>query len=118
MFFDIRFIYFICCIARAFNSYTNKSWADSSTYFGDILKNYYIRIQDKSQSGLELPPEIVENSEGVNQTGNGLTEQVLSGEGDSEDNNQSSTQTTSDQTLSGEGDSEDNNLLNSDFRWE
>jgi len=43
------------------------------------------------------------------QTGNGLTEQVLSGEGDSEDNNQSSTQTASDQTLSGEGDSEDNN---------
>jgi hypothetical protein len=72
----------------------NKSWADSSTYFGDILKNYYIRIQDKSQSGLELPPEIVENSEGVNQTGNGLTEQVLSVEGDSEDSNQSSTQTS------------------------
>jgi len=43
------------------------------------------------------------------QTGNGLTEQVLSGEGDSEDNNQSSTQTASDQTLSSEGDSEDNN---------
>jgi len=43
------------------------------------------------------------------QTGNGLTEQVLSGEGDSEDNNQSSTQTASDQTLTSEGDSEDNN---------
>jgi len=91
------------------NSYMNKSWADSPTYFGDILKNYYIKIQDKSQNGLELPPKIVENSEGVNQTGNGLTEQVLSGEGDSEDNNQSSTETASDQTLSSEGDSEDNN---------
>ena len=91
------------------NSYMNKSWADSPTYFGDILKNYYIKIQDKSQNGLELPPKIVENSEGVNQTGNGLTEQVLSGEGDSEDNNQSSTETASDQTLSGEGDSDDNN---------
>ena len=91
------------------NSYMNKSWADSPTYFGDILKNYYIKIQDKSQNGLELPPKIVENSEGVNQTGNGLTEQVLSGEGDSEDNNQSSTETASDQTLSGEVDSEDNN---------
>ena len=76
------------------NSYMNKSWADSPTYFGDIVKNYYIKIQDKSQNGLELPPKIVENSVGVNQTGNGLTEQVLSGEGDSEDNNQSSTQTS------------------------
>src|ERR1044071_6082664 len=91
------------------NSYMNKSWADSPTYFGDILKNYYIKIQDKSQNGLELPPKIVKNSEGVNQTGNGLTEQVSSGEEDSEDNNQSSTETASDQTVSGEGDSEDNN---------
>ena len=76
------------------NGYMNKSWAGPPTYFGDIVKNYYIKIQDKSQNGLELPPKIVENSEGVNQTGNGLTEQVLSGEGDSEDNNQSSTQTS------------------------
>lgn len=49
-------------------------------------KELLYKIQDKSQNGLELP-KIVENSEGVNQTGNGLTEQVLSGEGDSEDNN-------------------------------
>ncbi len=113
--------------AGTFNSYMNKTWADTSLPFDDILKNYYIKVQDKSENGLGIPSGLSQDSEGSNQTGSGLTGQLLSGEENSvggnqtgsgltgqllsgeensEDNNQTS---TSDQSLSGEENSEDNN---------
>jgi hypothetical protein len=71
----------------------------------DILKNYYIKIQDKSENGIEISPDFSQDSEGANQTGSDLTGQALSGE-------ESANQTGSDltgQALSGEESSEDNN---------
>jgi len=94
--------------AGTLNSYINKTWADTSLPLDDILKNYYVKIQDKSENGLQISP-LSQDSEGDNQTGSDLTGQALSGEEDSEDNNQTSTQTTGGQALSGEEDSEDNN---------
>jgi hypothetical protein len=112
------------------NSYMNKSWADAPLTLDDILKNYYIKIQDKSENGSEISPDLSqgsqaanqtgsdltgqalsgeENSQAANQTGSDLTGQALSGEEDSEDNNQTSTEATGGQALSGEEDSEDNN---------
>jgi len=112
------------------SSYMNKSWADAPLNLDNILKNYYIKIQDKSENGLEISPDLSqgsqaanqtgsdltgqalsgeENSQAANQTGSDLTGQTLSGEENSEDNNQTSTEATSDQTLSGEENSEDNN---------
>jgi hypothetical protein len=108
----------------------NKTWADAPPPLDDILKNYYIKIQDKSQNGTEISPDFSQGSQGANQTGsdltgqalsgeedsqaanqtsNDLTDQTLSGEEDSEDNNQTSTEATGGQALSGEEDSEDNN---------
>ncbi len=75
----------------------------------DILKNYYIKIQDKSENGIEISPDFSQDSEGDNQTGSDMTGQALSGEENSEGNNQTSTEATSDQTLSGEESSEGNN---------
>ncbi len=95
--------------AGALNSYMNKSWADTSLPLDDILKNYYIKIQDKSDNGIGISTDISQDSEGDNQTGSDLTGQALSGEEDSEDNNQTSTEATGGQALSGEEDSEDNN---------
>ena len=71
------------------NNYMNKSWADTSLPLDDILKNYYIKIQDKSENGIGISPNFSQDSEGDNQTGSDLTGQALSGEdSDSEDNNQ------------------------------
>jgi len=95
--------------AGTLNSYMNKSWADASLPLDDILKNYYIKIQDKSENGIEISPDFSQDSEGDNQTGSDMTGQALSGEENSEGNNQTSTEATSDQTLSGEENSEDNN---------
>jgi hypothetical protein len=94
--------------AGTLNSYMNKTWADTSLPLNDILKDYYVKIQDKSENGLEISP-LSQDSEGDNQTGSDLTGQALSGEEDSEDNNQTSTQAIGGQALSGEEDSEDNN---------
>ena len=91
--------------AGTLNSYMNKSWADTSLPLDDILKNYYIKIQDKSENGIGISPNFSQDSEGDNQTGSDLTGQALS----SEDNNQTSTEATGGQALSGEADSEDNN---------
>jgi hypothetical protein len=112
------------------SSYMNKSWADAPLNLDNILKNYYIKIQDKSENGSEISPDLSqgsqaanqtgsdltgqalsgeENSQAANQTGSDLTGQALSGEEDSEDNNQTSTEATGGQALSGEEDSEDNN---------
>src|SRR6186713_482685 len=79
--------------AGTLNSYMNKSWADTSLPLDDILKNYYIKIQDKSENGIGISPNFSQDSEGDNQTGSDLTGQALSGEESSEVNNQSSTQT-------------------------
>ena len=95
--------------AGTLNNYMNKSWADTSLPLDDILKNYYIKIQDKSENGIGISPNFSQDSEGDNQTGSDLTGQALSGEADSEDNNQTSTEATGSQALSGEADSEDNN---------
>jgi len=95
--------------AGTLNSYMNKSWADTSLPLDDILKNYYIRIQDKSENGIGISPNFSQDSEGDNQTGSDLTGQALSGEESSEVNNQSSTGATGDQALSGEESSEVNN---------
>jgi len=92
--------------AGTLNSYMNKSWADASLPLDDILKNYYIKIQDKSENGIEISPDFSQDSEGDNQTGSDMTGQALSGEENSEGNNQTSTEATSDQTLSGEENSE------------
>ncbi len=91
--------------AGTLNSYMNKSWADASLPLDDILKNYYIKIQDKSENGLEISPDFSQDSEGDNQTGSDMTGQALSGEENSEGNNQTSTG----QALSGEENSEGNN---------
>jgi uncharacterized FlaG/YvyC family protein len=79
--------------AGTLNSYMNKTWADTSLPLDDILKNYYIKIQDKSENGIEISPDFSQDSEGANQTGSDLTGQALSGEESSEDNNQTSTST-------------------------
>jgi len=92
--------------AGTLNSYMNKSWADTSLPLDDILKNYYIKIQDKSENGIGISPNFSQDSEGDNQTGSDLTGQALSGEESSEVNNQSSTGATGDQALSGEESSE------------
>ncbi|HVD36795.1 MAG TPA: hypothetical protein VNB68_05285, partial [Nitrososphaeraceae archaeon] len=95
--------------AGILNSYMNKSWAYAPLTLDDILKNYYIKIQDKSENDLEISSEVGQDSEGDNQTGSDLTGHALSGEEDSEDDNQTSTEATGSQALSGEEDSEDNN---------
>ena len=95
--------------AGTLNNYMNKSWADTSLPLDDILKNYYIKIQDKSENGIGISPNFSQDSEGDNQTGSDLTGQALSGEESSEDNNQTSTEATGGQALSGEESSEDNN---------
>ena len=116
--------------AGTLNTYMNKSWADTSLPLDNILKNYYIKIQDKSENGIGISPDFSqdyddanqtgsdltgqalsgeEESGGANQTGSDLTGQALSGEESFEDNNQTSTEATGGQALSGEESSEDNN---------
>ena len=90
--------------AGTLNNYMNKSWADTSLPLDDILKNYYIKIQDKSENGIGISPDFSQDYDGANQTGSDLTGQALSGEADSEDNNQTSTQTS--------GESESNQNIN------
>ena len=109
--------------AGTLNSYMNKTWADTSLPLDDILKNYYIKIQDKSENGIEISPDFSQDSEGANQTGSDLTGQALSGEeganqtgsdltGQALSGEEGANQTGSDltgQALSGEESSEDNN---------
>ena len=116
--------------AGTLNNYMNKSWADPSLPLDDILKNYYIKIQDKTENGIGISPDFSqdydganqtgsdltgqalsgeEESVGANQTGSDLTGQALSGEESSEDSNQTSTEATGGQALSGEESSEDSN---------
>ena len=66
--------------AGSLNNYMNKSWADTSLPFDDILKNYYIKVQDKSDNGLGIPSDLDQESGVANQTGSDLTGQALSGQ--------------------------------------
>jgi len=91
--------------AGTLNSYMNKSWADAPPLLDNLLKNYYIKIQDKSENGLGIPSDLSQDYGGANQTGSDLTGQALSGE---EGANQTGSDLTG-QALSGEEDSEDNN---------
>src|SRR6187551_889376 len=94
--------------AGTLNNYMNKSWADKSLPLDDILKNYYIKIQDKSENGIGISPDFSQDYDGANQTGSGLTGQALSGEEASGGANQTGSDLTG-QALSGEESSEDNN---------
>ncbi|MDP9305322.1 MAG: hypothetical protein M3O68_03140 [Thermoproteota archaeon] len=91
--------------AGTLNSYMNKSWADAPPPLDNLLKNYYIKIQDKSENGLGIPSDLSQDYGGANQTGSDLTGQALSGE---EGANQTGSDLTG-QALSGEEDSKDNN---------
>jgi hypothetical protein len=94
----------LVALAGTLNSYMNKTWADPSLPLDNILKNYYIKIQDNSDNGIEVSPDFRQISEGDNQTGSDLTGQTLTGEETSADNNQTSTETA--------GESESNQNIN------
>src|SRR6186713_399960 len=94
--------------AGTLNNYMNKSWADTSLPLDDILKNYYIKIQDKSENGIGISPDFSQDYDGANQTGSDLTGQALSGEDESVGANQTGSDLTG-QALSSEESSEDNN---------
>ena len=100
--------------AGTLNSYMNKSWAETPLTLDDILKNYYIKIQEKSENGLEISSELSQDSEGANQTGSNITGQALSSEEDSEGANQTGSDLTG-QALSSEEDSEGANQTGSDL---
>jgi len=100
--------------AGTLNSYMNKSWADVPLTLDDVLTNYYIKIQDKSENGIEISPDLGQDSEGANQTGSDLTGQALSGEEGSEGANQTGSNLTG-QALSGEEDSEGANQTGSNL---
>ena len=85
-----------------------KSWADEPLTFDNIIKNYYVKIQDKSENGLETASEIGQDTNGGNETGSDLTDQALSGEQDTDGGNETGSDLT-DQALSGEQDTEGNN---------
>ena len=87
--------------AGTLNNYMNKSWADTSLPLDDILKNYYIKIQDKSENGIGISPDFSQDYDGANQTGSDLTGQALSGEEASGGANQTGSDLTG-QALSGE----------------
>ncbi|CAN5624012.1 hypothetical protein BH18THE1_BH18THE1_04380 [soil metagenome] len=98
------------------NSYMNKSWAETSLSLDNTLNNY-VKIQDKSDNGVEISSELGQDSEGGNQSGNDLTGQVL-GEDNSEENNQTSTEATGEETLNGVDNSEDNNQTSTEATGE
>jgi len=94
--------------AGTLNNYMNKSWADPSLPLDDILKNYYIKIQDKTENGIGISPDFSQDYDGANQTGSDLTGQALSGEEESVGANQTGSDLTG-KALSGEESSEDSN---------
>ena len=94
--------------AGTLNNYMNKSWADPSLPLDDILKNYYIKIQDKTENGIGISPDFSQDYDGANQTASDLTGQALSGEEESVGANQTGSDLTG-QALSGEESSEDSN---------
>jgi len=112
----VRSVYFlilsfsIILVASAgiLNTYMNKSWADTPLTLDNILKNYYVKIQDKSQNDLEVSSDLSEDSEAGNETGSDLTGQALSSGENSEAGNETGSDLTG-QALSSEEKSEDNN---------
>ncbi|HET6716357.1 MAG TPA: hypothetical protein VFG90_04455, partial [Nitrososphaeraceae archaeon] len=94
--------------AGILNTYMNKSWADTPLTLDNILKNYYVKIQDKSQNDLEVSSDLSEDSEAGTETGSDLTGQALSSGEDSEAGNETGSDLTG-QALSSEENSEDNN---------
>jgi hypothetical protein len=110
----LSFSIVLVALAGTLNSYMNKSWAETPLTLDDILKNYYIKIQEKSENGLEISSELSQDSEGANQTGSDLTGQALSSEEDSEGANQTGSDLTG-QALSSEEDSEGANQTGSNI---
>jgi len=110
----LSFSIVLVALAGTLNSYMNKSWAETPLTLDDILKNYYIKIQEKSENGLEISSELSQDSEGANQTGSNITGQALSSEEDSEGANQTGSDLTG-QALSSEEDSEGANQTGSDL---
>src|SRR5574342_116837 len=95
--------------AGTLNSYMNKSWADAPSPLDNLLKNYYVKIQGKSENGLGIPSDLSQDYGDANQTGSDLTGQALTGEESSDGNNQTSTEATGGQALTGEESSDGNN---------
>ena len=73
------------------SSYIHKSWADEPLILDNIIKNYYVKIQDKSENGLVTSSEIGQDSEAGNETGSDLDDQALSGLEDTDGGNDTST---------------------------
>ena len=73
------------------SSYIYKSWADEPLILDNIIKNYYVKIQDKSENGLVTSSEIGQDSEAGNETGSDLDDQALSGLEDTDGGNDTST---------------------------
>jgi hypothetical protein len=94
----LSFSVILVASAGTLNSYLNKSWADAPPIFGDILKNYYIKIQDKSENGIGNSPDLGKDSEGASQSGSNLTDGSL-GSGEESVDNQTSTEATSENQL-------------------
>jgi len=74
------------------SSYIYKSWADEPLILDNIIKNYYVKIQDKSENGLVTSSEIVQDSKAGNETGSDLDDQALSGLEDTDGGNDTSTE--------------------------
>ena len=74
------------------SSYIHKSWADEPLILDNIIKNYYVKIQDKSENGLVTSSEIGQDSEAGNETGSDLDDQALSGLEDTDGGNDTSTE--------------------------
>ena len=98
----LSFSVILVASAGTLNSYLNKSWADAPPIFGDILKNYYIKIQDKSENGIGNSPDLGKDSEGAGQSGSNLTDGNLGSGEDSEGAGQSGSNLTDGNLGSGE----------------
>ena len=103
----LSFSVILVASAGTLNSYLNKSWADAPPIFGDILKNYYIKIQDKSENGVGNSPDLGKDSEGASQSGSEMTGGGLGSQEDSDGANQTGSDLTGG-SLGGEEGSVDN----------
>ena len=90
------------------SSYIYKSWADEPLILDNIIKNYYVKIQDKSENGLVTSSEIGQDSEAGNETGSDLDDQALSGLEDTDGGNETGSDLDN-QTLSGLEDTDGGN---------
>jgi hypothetical protein len=90
------------------SSYIYKSWADEPLILDNIIKNYYVKIQDKSENGLVTSSAIGQDSEAGNETGSDLDDQALSGLEDTDGGNETGSD-LDDQALSGLEDTDGGN---------